>query len=333
MKIAVDFVMDIIKNEDTELYKTIKNDICALKQYTTAKKNDAETKANINLYDIITEYGMQLCEIKEQEKNKRAEIHAIVKKHPLFAAKTTSDNTIIIKRVKTNRTYMMTMKKTYKDTITACNIIASALKIPFNKVSFAGNKDKRAITYQKITIEGCSFAKIMELAVKLKKEYKSIAIFDVKQCNSSIKLGELEGNKFDIRIRQINDENAEKNIQTCEEYIECNNEQQLQSEKINNNNWIDKINPFVLEQGFINYYGQQRFGKNYNNHLIGEFIVNGEYEKVIDMIMSINQYDSDKIKEAKQQFENEQYETATKLMPFACNVEKSICIGKKKATK
>lgn len=34
---------------------------------------------------------------------------------------------------------------------------------------------------------------------------------------------------------------------------------------------------------FLNYFGPQRFGKAFNNHIIGEFILNKKYDEAINL--------------------------------------------------
>lgn len=40
-----------------------------------------------------------------------------------------------------------------------------------------------------------------------------------------------------------------------------------------------------IENGFINYFGTQRFGKAKNNHFVGEKILNKEYTEALDLII------------------------------------------------
>lgn len=76
--------------------------------------------------------------------------------------------------------------------------------------------------------------------------------------NDALKLGELNGNRFTIVLRQVNGDN---------ELIE----QSIESLKHN---------------GFINYYGLQRFGTTeIATHEIGKFLLKGNFKHAIDLIL------------------------------------------------
>ncbi|KAM0675314.1 hypothetical protein GVAV_001139 [Gurleya vavrai] len=258
----------------------------------------------INLYDFSNEKDINLFQINNLDKNERTKIHKIINKHPLLNSKTNQNGHLQVDFCKSNKFYEFTMKKINKNTVEACNFICSMLKISFNKISFAGNKDKRAITYQKIVVEGCKFFDLINLAYKFKKENGNISIFNIKQCGSHLKLGNLLGNKFIIAIKDKN-ENLDSELEK-----------------------IDEAKVKKLENGFINYYGQQRFGKNFDNHLLGKMILNNEYEKFINEVMSIKESDTADVNDAKIFFKEKKYEKASVKFPYRYIVEKNICRGR-----
>ncbi len=88
------------------------------------------------------------------------------------------------------------LRKTNYTTQKAVKAIANALKIDENKIGFAGNKDKNAVTEQIISIEIDP-----KRAEKLK--LKDIELKFVGKGNEEISLGSLKGNEFEITVRNI----------------------------------------------------------------------------------------------------------------------------------
>lgn len=87
-------------------------------------------------------------------------------------------------------------KKNYT-TQRAISHIAKSLKIPLKNVGFAGTKDKQAITTQYITIGGVKKDRVLELKLKdIALEFKGYR-------NEALRLGDLEGNKFNILVRGV----------------------------------------------------------------------------------------------------------------------------------
>ncbi|KAM0685390.1 hypothetical protein COBT_003401 [Conglomerata obtusa] len=254
----------------------------------------------IDFYDFEKIKELDLFELNGLDKEDRMKIHKILKGHPQICSKTNTAGVMTIKLTRRTKRFIFTLKKINKDTTEACRIICSMLKVPYKNISFAGNKDKRAITYQQVSVEGCSFLSLYNLAKKINTNDGSLAIYNIRQCNNHLKLGELKGNRFCITIKKL-------------------------ESSINDDFWMDKINPNKLQDGFINYFGQQRFGKNLDNHIIGGLILKNDYEKAIEEIMSLRKSDNDNIKEAKELYFTGNYNESMKMFPFRYVVEKWIC--------
>lgn len=132
------------------------------------------------------------------------------------------------------------LKKKNLNTLNALQIIARKLNIDLKRFGFAGNKDKRAITEQlcSVAIGNNSFREISTDC--LKAEY-------IGKGNIPVSLGMLEGNYFDIIIR---------NLEPATKIIPLNK--------------------------FINYFGEQRFGGN--NTEVGGALVKRNFEKACLLI-------------------------------------------------
>lgn len=132
------------------------------------------------------------------------------------------------------------MKKKNYNTLQAVQQIAEMLKIPSKKIGYAGNKDKKAVTEQMISVEGAPKERIALLKMKdITLKYKGSG--DTRIC-----LGDLEGNSFEITVRNI-----EKKPK--------------------------------LKKKFINYFGEQRFSTN--NAEIGKAIIMKDFKKAVKLIL------------------------------------------------
>ncbi|MBW3001976.1 tRNA pseudouridine(13) synthase TruD [Candidatus Woesearchaeota archaeon] len=137
-------------------------------------------------------------------------------------------------------TYFLLKKKNY-NTIRAIEHVANALHINPKKFGFAGNKDKIAITEQT-----CSVPEVSKDRLE-KVELRDIELKFLGKGREPISLGDLEGNKFEIIVRNI-----EKKPEAKKE--------------------------------FINYFGEQRFGKS--NVPIGKAIIQKDFEKAVKLMLS-----------------------------------------------
>ncbi|MHA1110591.1 MAG: tRNA pseudouridine(13) synthase TruD [Promethearchaeota archaeon] len=144
--------------------------------------------------------------------------------------------------------------KRNEDTILAAEKIARKLKIDSNYISWAGLKDNRAITAQRMTIKGDHRQKLMELHLD------TLFVKNIHYSKKPIKLGALWGNKFEIILRNIED--FEKNEFTT---ITTNFQKQ------------------IAKNGFPNYYGLQRFGSiRPNSHLVGKYVFLMDYKSAVE---------------------------------------------------
>ncbi len=154
-----------------------------------------------------------------------------------------------------------------KEDLTTENFIAilrGHLHLDGRFIGYAGNKDKNAVTVQKISIPYSDeiSKKIDELSLIDKfGKFKIIEKFRIKR---KIRLGYLNGNFFEIYVRN------------------CNNVQSETTEKCN------KILTEISNAGVPNYFGVQRFGANYDTHIYGRHLVLREYEKLLEMLKKDN---------------------------------------------
>lgn len=127
--------------------------------------------------------------------------------------------------------------------------LSRRLQISRKRIGWAGTKDKRAITTQKISIYGITEEQLQQIKIK------DVELRLIGRSNKKIALGDLHGNKFSIMIRDI--EHPEGETRDRVESI------------------INEINA----GGTPNFFGTQRFGvQRPVTHLVGEAIVRGDFE-------------------------------------------------------
>ena len=140
--------------------------------------------------------------------------------------------------------------------------LARRLRISRKRISFAGTKDRRAVTTQLLSIYYPD-KELPEIKIK------DIEIEFVCRSNRRIEIGDLIGNEFQIVIRdvEVGKEEAKKRI--------------------------DEINKELKEiGGFPNFYGFQRFGSlRPVTHIVGKEIVKGDFDRAVDLYLT---YTTDK---------------------------------------
>ena len=131
-------------------------------------------------------------------------------------------------------------------------LMARQLGISRDKIGFAGTKDKRAVTTQLMSFM-CPPDKLSQINLQ------DLEISDVYTARRGMAIGDLVGNRFGIRVTQV-DKGADE---------------------------ISSIVDGVLSDiksagGFPNYFGVQRFGAvRPITHKVGELIVRGDVEGAV----------------------------------------------------
>ncbi|HEX08572.1 MAG TPA: tRNA pseudouridine(13) synthase TruD [Thermoplasmatales archaeon] len=175
--------------------------------------------------------------------------------------------------------------------------LSKKLHISRKKINFAGTKDKRALKTQYMSIKAPpeDILKLDINDVKIKFLYKS---------NKPIKIGDLTGNKFDIKVRNIN---LEKN------------------ELIGR---LEKIGSIIKGiRGFPNFFGIQRFGIiRPVTHLVGKSIIEGDFKEAVKhYIAHPTEHEKEPERKARAFFhETEDFKEAIKLYPDHLHFEKAI---------
>ena len=140
------------------------------------------------------------------------------------------------------------IRKRNISTLEAIKKIAATLQVNQRDIGYAGLKDKRAITTQVLSVEGITPEQILAI------ELPSIEVLWVKRHPHKLRVGHLQGNRFDITLRGV----------IREEYS-------IISERLEQ----------MAKEGIPNWFGSQRFGNKQDTHLIGRALVQSNWEEVI----------------------------------------------------
>jgi len=133
------------------------------------------------------------------------------------------------------------LKKKLWNTIDAVNEIAKILNINFNRLRYAGIKDRQAVTEQFISAENVS-----ENSLE-KAKIKDISIEYLGHSDERMHTDLLVGNEFIITIRDID-------------------------------------NKLKAVEFIPNYFDDQRFGLNSNNHLVGKALLQKNFKKACELM-------------------------------------------------
>ena len=124
--------------------------------------------------------------------------------------------------------------------------------VPETAIGFAGMKDKIGVTRQAISIHLLGEPHNLEL------EHQRIRILWSKRHRNKLRLGHLAGNRFSIRIRDVQPTKvplARRTLQRLEEI------------------------------GVPNYFGVQRFGYRCNNHMVGAALLRMDWSGMLAQLL------------------------------------------------
>jgi tRNA pseudouridine13 synthase len=147
------------------------------------------------------------------------------------------------------------------------------------RLGFAGMKDKRGVTAQFITMPGKTSVERLIKSINPKEDMSQktggghtdaagvavMRIGNFEYVDEDLRLGRLQGNRFDVVLRNVIMDQASDRSETKE--------------------ILEKAASALGTAGFVNYFGVQRFGKYYDTHLIGTAILKKNYDKAVDLIL------------------------------------------------
>ncbi|GKY96822.1 hypothetical protein MPSEU_000641400 [Mayamaea pseudoterrestris] len=175
------------------------------------------------------------------------------------------------------------------------------------RVGYSGMKDKRGITSQFVTVPAQTpIASLTRYNISHDSHRGGghtrnqgvgvLRVGNFEYVAEDLRMGRLQGNRFDVALRNV----------------------QLEGLALHDmKERLARAALFLKDNGFINYFGVQRFGKFHDTHLTGIEVLKGNYEKAIDIIMEPKPNESEFMTTARKDWRNrfeaaEDRETAEK---------------------
>lgn len=144
------------------------------------------------------------------------------------------------------------------DAVSIFGHLSRALGIHNSNFRVAGTKDKRALTTQKVTVKWLTAEKLQKNLKSFRSKGGRVSAGNFRYSKESLELGDLKGNHFTIALRDIH--GSDQVIATAVENLRQN--------------------------GFINYFGQQRFGTaSVKTSDIGLALIKSQWMKAIELIL------------------------------------------------
>ncbi|XP_012282551.1 pseudouridylate synthase 7 homolog isoform X2 [Orussus abietinus] len=147
------------------------------------------------------------------------------------------------------------LHKVNMDTMDALNQMAMYLGLKVNTFNYAGTKDRRARTTQWVSLKKINPVNILQAGKAIRGAY----VGNFKFCEEPQRLGLLSGNRFRIALRNVTGSDEQ----------------------------IEKAMTSLRDNGFINYYGLQRFGTvaAIPTHEIGKALLQRNWDKAVELIL------------------------------------------------
>lgn len=164
--------------------------------------------------------------------------------------------------------------KENKDTMEVLYFIASQLKMNMKHFGFAGTKDRRGVTVQRVSAHRVNRGRI-EALNKHAKGWRVGGPWEYK--NYELTLGMSNGNQFLLTLRDahVGDPNEGSDMESRLRNVKACAEAGAKS---------------LSENGYLNYYGLQRFGTHsIGTHGVGMQILQGDLKGAVDSILAYDE--------------------------------------------
>ncbi|KAL0237653.1 hypothetical protein PCE1_001047 [Barthelona sp. PCE] len=246
------------------------------------------------------------------DKSERGKIHKFIREHFYgFDSRTDKHGITLTKQRRSNRRRKLppgfpkfvhfTMLKRGIDTLNATNNLCRLMRMKDKYFKVAGIKDKRGVTIQKCCVSELDPVNFHNVIGSLERLDKPIRLGNLSFEKEDIAVGKLWGNEFQIILRDVSEpETLKRNAE------------------------------LVGKNGFINYYGLQRFGNDaeYNTAMLGAACVKGDARFVIDSLISHpNPSDSEQLRTVKALVKEGKFNEAMQAADRRFKVQRNIIGG------
>lgn len=185
------------------------------------------------------------------------------------------------------------MEKAGLATMAAIDQLARALGRPSRDFGYAGLKDADAVTRQMVSIEHLDPARLERLSLQ------RIRILDVSRHQNKLKLGHLKGNRFTIRVRDVDPARVDD---------------------------VREMLQVLCRRGVPNYFGSQRFGLRGDTWRTGRAMLRHEPEEAVGLMAGRPApEDFGDVRKARELFEQGEYLAAAETWPYPFRNERRLC--------
>lgn len=185
------------------------------------------------------------------------------------------------------------IQKVGLSTFDAVDRLARALRISPHDIGYAGMKDAHAVTRQVLSIHGANEEQVAGLQIS------NLSIQWTARHGNKLRLGHLKGNRFAIKIRDVVPTDVVKLRPTVE---------------------------ILARRGMPNYFGEQRFGRRGDNHLLGAALIRGDDAGLLKLFLGSPNpsIDDAQTMGARKAFERGDLPQAMHLWPRRSGLERRI---------
>ncbi len=171
-------------------------------------------------------------------------------------------------------------------TLDVMEMIAKRLGVARRQIGYAGLKDAHAVTRQWLSIEHQPPQALERLQIP------GLRIIQSRMHRNKLRLGHLSANRFEIRIRHIEEPPRAALTRTL------------------------AILDVLQRQGMPNAYGPQRFGMRQNAHLVGRAICQQDAVGCLDLLLGLPlPSDPETFAQARRYYDQGEYEQAHQTWP------------------
>lgn len=186
-----------------------------------------------------------------------------------------------------------TIEKQGLATMRAVNDIARKLGVAPRDIGLAGLKDARAVAVQTLSLEHVEPARVAEMDIP------RIRVLAVTRHKNKLKIGHLRGNRFIIRMRDVD------------------------LERIGD---VRAICDILARRGVPNYFGQQRFGLRGDTWQVGKAVMQKDHVAAVDLVLGRpGPFDTGEVLKARKLYEAGKFEAAAKAWPYGFRDNARAC--------
>lgn len=151
----------------------------------------------------------------------------------------------------------LTLEKRGLTTLEALRRIAGRLKIAERDIGYAGMKDAVGLTRQMISIPWPSGRESAAW------EFDNLTLTPLGRHGNKLKLGHLQGNRFELTVRGVSPAAAEN---------------------------VPQVLEILQRRGVPNYFGPQRYGAQGGNHLVGLAMLRQDWQGAVDELIGSGEH-------------------------------------------